>query len=71
MSFSVMRSLLLFLDVDLRKGRNAHKAVKLNEMLTNVDVVVIMDIKKYIPQNSNYYVELEEWKNRRILNLNG
>jgi len=46
---------------------NAHKAIKLNEML-DINVIIIMDIKKYIEYPLDYHKELRVWKNLRILN---
>jgi len=43
------------------------KVEKLNEQLTEVDAVVITDIKKYISNGSSYSKELKIWKAQRKL----
>lgn len=44
---------------------NSEKALFLNEQL-KVDVSIITDIKKFIQEGSNYWKELELWKQTRL-----
>jgi hypothetical protein len=44
------------------------KSHQLNEDI-DVDVVVVKDIQKYIPNGSSYGKELKQWKQIRILNI--
>ena len=46
----------------------AYKVQMLNKVV-DAEVIIIRDISKYIPNNSNYHKELDEWKSLRLKEL--